>query len=194
MIHLKIAPVWIALLFMSASCLSGEEVNPEPTTNAGTTYRIKAGEHSTTNPFKQFSKNRIRFEVKFDSSAVYQTLDPNNQADINKLYGMSDCRAQHQVSSARFGWRWYQNQLELHAYSYRNRQRQSTFVAAIPLNQWTTCELILTDQQYIYRVAGQQVEQPRGCSGTGVGYQLYPYFGGDETAPHDIRIQIRELP
>jgi len=25
------------------------------------------------------------------------------------------------------------------------------------------------------------------------GYQLYPYFGGDETAPHDIFIWIEKL-
>jgi hypothetical protein len=24
------------------------------------------------------------------------------------------------------------------------------------------------------------------------GYRLYPYFGGDETAPHDITISIRD--
>jgi hypothetical protein len=27
----------------------------------------------------------------------------------------------------------------------------------------------------------------------GQGYQLYPYFGGDETAPHDINIWIKNL-
>jgi hypothetical protein len=34
----------------------------------------------------------------------------------------------------------------------------------------------------------------RGCSGGSLAsYQLYPYFGGDETAPHDITILIDEL-
>jgi len=28
---------------------------------------------------------------------------------------------------------------------------------------------------------------------TAVGYKLYPYFGGDEAAPHDINIWIKEL-
>jgi hypothetical protein len=27
----------------------------------------------------------------------------------------------------------------------------------------------------------------------GKGYRLYPYFGGDETAPHDISIWVKDL-
>ncbi len=25
------------------------------------------------------------------------------------------------------------------------------------------------------------------------GYKLYPYFGGDEFAPHDVRVWIKEV-
>jgi hypothetical protein len=34
---------------------------------------------------------------------------------------------------------------------------------------------------------------PRHCSGNYTRYKLYPYFGGDELAPHKIEIKITEL-
>ncbi|RDC63253.1 hypothetical protein AHMF7616_01854 [Adhaeribacter pallidiroseus] len=37
------------------------------------------------------------------------------------------------------------------------------------------------------------MEMSRGCSGTSDKYKLFPYFGGDETAPHNIKIEIKEL-
>ncbi|WP_086596533.1 hypothetical protein [Hymenobacter crusticola] len=160
------------------------------------TYLIKAGSHETTNPFKLLRKSQVRFVVTFDSSAVYRSKDTDNQADINKLYGMSDFNTFHQTNSARFGWRWYNNRLELMAYSYKNGVNSSDFITALELNKPYTCTLTLSDQKYIYQVEGQttSVEQSRRGSGIASGYQLYPYFGGDETAPHDVRIKIQELP
>jgi len=168
----------------------------DATASAGVTYLIKAGNHETTNPFKMLRKSQLRFVVTFDSSAVYRNLDPSNQADINKLYGMSDFNSFHQTNSARFGWRWYNNRLELMAYSYKNGVNSSDFITAVELNKPYTCTLTFTDQKYVYQVEGQgaKVEQARRGNGAASGYQLYPYFGGDETAPHDVRIKIQELP
>jgi hypothetical protein len=42
-------------------------------------------------------------------------------------------------------------------------------------------------------VNGKTLFLPRHCSGTYRRYRLYPYFGGDEVAPHDITIKITEL-
>ena len=33
----------------------------------------------------------------------------------------------------------------------------------------------------------------RNCPVEDKRYMLYPYFGGDETAPHDIKIQIKKM-
>ena len=41
---------------------------------------------------------------------------------------------------------------------------------------------------------GEYYKLPRErTSLTTTGYQLYPYFGGDETAPHPISIDIQPL-
>ncbi|RNI30516.1 hypothetical protein EFB08_04460 [Rufibacter latericius] len=180
-------------LFLSCEVVD-EVVEPKtPEVEEGTTYSIGSGNHETTNPLKILSTNTLKFEVRFDSTAIYATKDPSNQADINKLYGMSDCGTFHHENSARFGWRWYQNKLELHAYSYNEGKNTSTFITAIDLKKNYTCELTLTDTKYVFKVRGKTVEHARACTGEGKGYQLYPYFGGDETAPHEIKIKIKAL-
>ncbi|ALJ01552.1 hypothetical protein DC20_17695 [Rufibacter tibetensis] len=173
--------------------LEGGSIIQTPVVEEGTTYLIKKGEHETTNPFLVLKTNSIKFEVKFDSTAIYATTDPANQADINKLFGLSDCSSFHHQNSARFGWRWYNNQLELHAYSYNSGKNMSTFITAIDLNKKYTCEVTLTDTNYLYKIGEKTIEHARACTGIGNGYQLYPYFGGDETAPHQIKIMINVL-
>ncbi|MER2998337.1 hypothetical protein [Pontibacter populi] len=161
---------------------------------AYTTYLIQKGEHSATNnTFKSLRTNTLRFEAIFDQSAIYTSIDPVNQWDINKLYGMADCSSSHQTNSARFGWRWLNDQLEIHGYVYHNGNRASAYISTVDLNKAYTYELRLDGSNYIFRVNGAEITLPRGCSGTGNGYQLYPYFGGDEVAPHDITIKIRQL-
>jgi len=135
----------------------------------------------------------MRFAVTFDSTAIYTTTNPANQGDINKLYGVSDCGSDHQTNSARFGWRWFNGKLELHAYTYLNKVRKSAYIGDIPLGKATVCELKLENEQYTFSASGHTVSLPRACNGAGAGYQLYPYFGGDEAAPHQVTIAIQEL-
>ncbi|SNS51666.1 hypothetical protein SAMN06296052_1083 [Pontibacter ummariensis] len=157
-------------------------------------YTIKKGGHySIRNSFKTLSTDQIRFSVTFDSTAIYTTKNPANQGDINKLYGLADCNSLHQVNSVRFGWRWYGNRLEVLAYTYKNRARNYAFVGYATLGQPSTCEIRLEDQAYILTMDGRSVTLPRECDGVGQGYRLYPYFGGDEVAPHDITISIQQL-
>ncbi len=172
------------------------EVNPEQgITASSTVYTIKQGGHyADRNSYKKVSLDRLRFSVTFDNSAIYTTVDPSNQGDINKLYGFSDCDSEHHTNSARFGWRWYEGKLELHAYSYVSQIRQSSYVADIAIGKAAICEIKLENEQYVFSVDGKAVSLPRACNGTGKGYKLYTYFGGDETAPHDVTIEIKDLP
>jgi hypothetical protein len=177
---------------------SARKVKPDEGTESITasyvTYLIKAGGHSSTNSgYKSLRTASMKFEALFDASAIYQSKLASNQADINKLYGMADCGSLHQTNSARFGWRWYNNQLEILAYVYVNKVWSYKFISAVEIGKPYTYELLLQDKQYVFSVNGQSVTMPRACTGTGSGYQLYPYFGGDEVAPHDVTIKIRNL-
>lgn len=175
---------------------AAELLNPKKgTRDSVVTYTIPAGAHSTTaSAYEILEGSAIRFRVSFDSSAIYQTLVDENQADINKLYGRSDCNSTHHENSARFGWRWFGNSLELWAYAYTDSERKMEFIKTIPLNTFVLCELALTDSSYVFAVDGTSVAVARHCSDNTKGYKLYPYFGGDETAPHEITISIQELP
>ena len=57
-----------------------------------------------------------------------------------------------------------------------------------------TCSIKVTAANYIFSFNEASKNMSRASStATAVGYKLYPYFGGDEAAPHDINIWIKEL-
>ena len=196
--HLQTLTFLLAFFSFITACSEAEV--PEPASpdkeiidDDFVTYIIAKNNHFTDNNISEVKVNKLKFIVQFDSSARYQTVDKNNQADINKLYGFSDCTSFHQTNSARFGWRWLNNQLEIFAYTYQNQVRQEKFIKAVDLNKAYTYELEALDNKYIFKLDDKIVEMPRGCTGNPVKYKLFPYFGGDEAAPHEIKIRIKEI-
>jgi hypothetical protein len=158
------------------------------------TYFIPKGQHyATDNNLKVVKVQQMQFMAIFDSSCIYTSRLAENQLDINKLYGFSDCGSTHQVNSARIGWRWNGSAIELLAYCYVNSGRKSQLLGTVAINQPATLAIQVSAGQYIFACNGKTITLPRHCSGNvAEGYQLYPYFGGDETAPHDIRLSIKE--
>lgn len=185
----------LTLLF---SCEQIEQLIPEDTDGQAVfdqkTYVIKAGSHSTGSSLSSLSISKMTFKVTFDSTAIYKTEDPANQADINKLYGLSDCGTHHHQNSARFGWRWFNDELEIHAYNYSNGKRYFSYITSVALNEEFTYSLELTEDEYIFSLNDQIISMDRYCSESASAYKLFPYFGGDEKAPHDIAIIIEDLP
>ncbi len=169
--------------------------NNNPTPPSFITYTIKKGlNFSDFNFFKPVNITEQKFVVIFDSSAIYTTINPINQLDINKLYGFSDNDSAHHVFSARFGWYWANNKLTLHGYVYNNGVVIKQALSSIPLKTEITCGIKVNPTTYTFTVNGVATNMPRASKTlTGKGYQLYPYFGGDEMAPQDIRIKIKEL-
>lgn len=158
-------------------------------------YTITAGSHyATQSSFQPLSNvSVLKFRTRFDSSAIYQTTLSENQGDINKLFGMSDCNSDHQMNSARFGWRWFDGKLEIWAYAYVNGERKIAFIQSVSIGSTDLYQLTFTDSSYLFKVNDAVVSIPRPCSDPANGYRLYPYFGGDEVAPHRITIEIEEF-
>jgi hypothetical protein len=168
---------------------------PEPTTpDKFLKYTIGKGQQfSDKNVIATVEYEELKFLVKFDSSAIYQTIAPVNQADINKLYGFSDNNAQHQDFSARFGWCWNKDSLRLYAYIYNNGVRFSRQMGVINIGKEYYCSIKVSDSTYIFKLDDTtQMMKRASTTPKGKGYKLYPYFGGNETAPHDIHIWIDE--
>mgnify|MGYP006972337173 CR=1 FL=1 len=158
-------------------------------------YSIPAGKQKPIpNPFVFFDKSKLKFIVHFDSSAIYQNQVKRDRRDINKLMGFSDHFSLHHRYSARFGWRWLNDSLQLTAYCYNKGIRSFKEICNIPLYSFDTCEIKISGNQYIFSVNDQSISMPRTAGGkNAVGYKLFPFFGGNESAPHDIHIYIKEL-
>ncbi len=154
-------------------------------------FTIKKGNHRSGYRYKSNCNNHIEFKVIFDESAIYETEDPSNQADINKLYGVSDCGKGHMKYSMRFGWRYYQNKLQILWFKHEAGKFTFDVITSIETDKPYTCILDIFDDEYIMSVDGITTIVPRMCSSNNKRYYLYPYFGGDEVAPHTIKIKIK---
>jgi hypothetical protein len=159
-----------------------------------TKYTIAKGQqYADINPLTATTYQQLRFEVLFDESAVYATKDPINQYDINKLYGFADNNAKHHEYSARLGWRFSKDSLRVFGYIYNNKIRSEQEITTIPIGQKIECSITVDGSRYIFMAAGKKLTMPRAATGdVAKGYRLYPYFGGNEVAPHDISIWIKE--
>jgi hypothetical protein len=158
-------------------------------------YTINKGEqYCDKSSYAHIAYDELKFSVKFDSSAIYKTIAASNQNDINKLFGFSDNNKQHHEFSARFGWRWYQNALHLMAYVYNNSVMSFKEVGVVDIGAENNCSIKVVGASYIFTLNGTTVTMPRASTTTKAeGYKLYPYFGGDEMAPHMISIFIKEI-
>ena len=189
----------IITLVSLASCqkkINTEKIDPPVgDTTRFVKYIIKKGDqYSNYSSFTHVDIDQLSFIVKFDSSAIYKTIDPNNQNDINKLLGFSDNNALHHDFSARFGWNWRKDALYLYAYNYNNGVRSSKSLGTIELGTENSCSIKVSGSSYIFTLNGNSLIMPReSTTPIGSGYKLYPYFGGDEVAPHTISIWIKEL-
>ena len=156
------------------------------------TFTIKAGQHRSVERAGFLESNRLTFKAYFDATAVYEITDPLMWNAKNKLLGFADCNVHHQTASARFAWQWMEGRLEIYAYTYVEGQRQEAFVGTVALNSTNTYSIELTNDSYIFYLNDKEpiiMSRSSKCD-IGIYYLLWPYFGGQIPAPHDINITI----
>lgn len=160
-----------------------------------TRYIIPKGQHYCEgNNFRAVAVTDMRFMVRFDSSVIYTTSIPANQYDINKLYGFSDNNSDHHQYSARIGWRWSDGALRLFGYVYNNGATTSREITAVPIGSDINCAIKVMKGSYLFTVNNITETMPRlSTTEKGSGYQLYPYFGGDEAAPHEVSVWVKDI-
>jgi hypothetical protein len=160
-------------------------------------YFIRKGHQfadGTLNLNRWFLGTKMEFKAAFNSSNIY-TLPASEQADSNKLFGFADCKNFAQESSARFGWRWYNNRIEITAVShYDGRWHLIEFLGVAELNKVYDFKIELSEDKAHYLFTfnrGQTFMMKRDCTqDTMMGYFLYPFFGGSEKAPHDMTVSV----
>jgi hypothetical protein len=155
---------------------------------------LKGQQYCDKTIFVPVKSTQISFKVKFDSSAIYRTVADSNQYDINKLLGFSDNNADHHAYSARFGWRWSNNALRIFAYDYNSGIMSFKELGTVQIGVENSCSIKVSGNEYIFSLNGAETKMPRASTtALAEGYKLFPYFGGNESAPHTISIWIEEL-
>jgi len=94
--------------------------------------------------------------------------------------------------SLRFRWRYYNDSLQIMRFKHEAREFKFGVIKKININQTYTLSLDITEDKYILCVDNVCTITDRTCPKTYRRYYLYPYFGGDETSPHDIVIKIKD--
>lgn len=158
-------------------------------------FLIPKGSHYSS-PMKVdlFRGESLKFKAYFNESAKY-IHDDEDQLDVNKLFGTSDCGNLHKENSARFGWRWNKNRLEILGFTHVGGVFSFELIGSAELHRSHNFEISLSDDKssYIFNFNGMKKTMPRGCQDPQMkGYKLKPYFGGNKSAPHDILIKILE--
>jgi hypothetical protein len=158
-------------------------------------YKIRAGKNYATGAHLAAHTGELHALVMFDGSAEYNTKDPANQSDINKLIGFSDCNSDHHDNSARFGWNWdaHAKKIKLYAYCYIDGISEHKLIRAISSDSVYDLKIVVLPDNYMFFVdhVGLIMDRRKRC--INCGYMLFPYFGGTETAPHDIKIRMKIL-
>jgi hypothetical protein len=189
-------PRYLCMLLLSAfaACTKQADLSNALPNKGFKEYIIPKGSHSALqNDRYAMHLNKLSFTVLFDSSCIYNTQNEWNAEDVNKLYGFSDCNTPHHENSARFGWRWNGKEVDIYSYCYVKSVRHIRFLAPVHIGKEIEMSISLKGATYIFEVNGKTESVQRNCSTEYTdGYRLYPYFGGDEVAPHDIRILIRD--
>jgi hypothetical protein len=166
-------------------------------------FTIKKGYHysnlSNKIPFLHLFKKSIKHTLYFNESVIYN-LNNEDQMDINKLFGISF--GLHHKNSARFGWRWNleKKKIEILAYIYVDGVRVNEWdvnTLITDLDPYEVCEMeiLKENNNYIFNVFSEskrkKFKKTLKCGkGRFWGYYLFPYFGGNQVAPHDIEINF----
>jgi len=161
-------------------------------------FTIKKGRH-TSSPLlflQRFIPNfckAFHFTVEFDKACLYH-LDGADTLDINKLFGIGN-GINHHNNSVRIGWRCVDNQnIELVTYLYINKIRQEEIIlSVIKPEEKVMCQILFIDKQVIITTTSINVTKTAvlDVKKQLFGFLLWPYFGGNNTAPREMKIELK---
>jgi hypothetical protein len=164
------------------------------------TFRIPSGKHRDR-PFRfglWWRRTSFSWIVKFDESCRYD-LGNDDQFDTNKLVGIGYLWHHHK-DSARFGWRYWteRKEIELSAYCYVNGRRVIQHVCFCEIGKEYRIKIQVLATSYYFDVCEPGTVNPCGIilvphnNRKKLKYRLGTYFGGNQKAPHEMKIQIKK--
>ena len=148
----------------------------------------------------------LRYEVEFTESCRYR-FGTDDDADVNKLFGIAfitwdsfwfviknllkgKVKSLHHYNSIRRGWRpdMLSGRIEIIDYGYINGERFIHYSYAIGVNEKRISELAQWSKG-AWHLDGAVYQMPN----TWLCYELHPYFGGNNPAPHDMEIKMKRI-
>ena len=141
-------------------------------------------------------------DVMFDSSAAYDLPEEEDDDDVNKLFGIGYINGGHHQDSARFGWNYNKEtgKVRLFGYCYVNGKRIIQQICEVPRHKKVQCHISIALSNYYYFVVYDADRNSRWMLLGEVSipftynkkwkYMLGCYFGGNQPAPHTIKIKI----
>ncbi len=134
---------------------------------------------------------RMVRRVVFKNSCLYDISFPD-KLDINKLFGFS--YGNHHDNSARFGWNCAGGGIALFGYCYVNGKRVEKFITIIETEKEHKLMISVSKEKYVFTVfTGKRMEQvviSKPKKVRKLGFELWPYFGGNQKAPHTMEIYM----
>lgn len=161
-------------------------------------YVIKKGEHDCRGiHFGITFGRKVKVRAKFDKSCLYD-LKSNENYDINKLFGFSTTYYHHN-QSARIGWRCLDGvTIQILTYTYNMGERmEASILGSVKPGELFECSIedIETDYLYVFTGGGytNTVRVPKQEDKVIFKYLLWPFFGGNIPAPHDMILYMERL-
>ena len=165
---------------------------------------IEAGDHESLPKRKVgvlISPTELSATVTFDSSCIYD-IGKVDEQDWNKVIGLGFVGSKdqdvtvgippHQIDGARVGWRWnpQRGRIDLGAYTHVEGKRIDFKIAETALNTPTRLTIKIDYDRKLYQIMGGR-PIPFTHNKT-FAYKTGLYFGGNQPAPHRIRVKIVE--
>lgn len=135
-----------------------------------------------------WKRTKLKAEFNFNESCLYNSA----YGQWNKLVGLSDFNTSHSNHSVRIGWRGSNgSNIELCLYTRVDKEWKAKSIGFVNVNEWNSAEIEISKKEYIVRFNGYEHRESRKLRRMwGVNYFLQPYFGGANTAFHDMNINL----
>jgi len=151
---------------------------------------IKQGTHA---PFRfpvLFTTSEYVRVVQFTPSCRYD-ID-KNQKDINKLFGVGYFPT-HRKNSVRFGWRYdlVSGMVEVLVNWCDNGDIYWNTFGFVAIGRKNT--MVIRRHENMHEMFMGKEKMTIDMPSPQIGYMLHPSFGVNQTAPHDITINITQL-
>jgi hypothetical protein len=155
-------------------------------------FTIRKGKHYSFHlPKLWFGRKSHKLRFKLDANCWY-SFDGEDANDINKLWGVSF--GHHHTNSFRLGWRpskFVIGEIELFHYVYDSGKVEWDFIGTFTTNDWVDVDIEVGGGYVKSTFNGRVYLYIYDEANPKFGYYLFPYFGGNRTAPRDMNIYLK---